>query len=159
MGFGQVHGLRDAWQGQFHALILVVEVIPKLRQSLRHIGGRERSLTGLPRQGRAFLADTATFDWLVERVQCYNPRRPEAQIRGSLLNNLKPPSRSAGGPSRTPVLSVPGGAGGAQGGAVGGGKGRRGKTNAHFTPRAARIAPLGGVGEVKRCRAGGVQPA
>ena len=31
-----------------------------------------------------------SFDWLVERVRRFNPRRPEAQIRGSLLNNLKP---------------------------------------------------------------------
>ena len=31
-----------------------------------------------------------SFDWLVQRVQQYNPRRPEKQIRGSLLNNLKP---------------------------------------------------------------------
>lgn len=30
-----------------------------------------------------------SFDWLVERVRRFNPRRPEAQIRGSLLNNLK----------------------------------------------------------------------
>ena len=29
------------------------------------------------------------FEWLVERVKQYNPRRPEKQIRGSLLNNLK----------------------------------------------------------------------
>ena len=41
---------------------------------------------------REFLEGTETFDsfdWLVERVRRYNPRRPEAQIRGSLLNNLK----------------------------------------------------------------------
>ena len=25
----------------------------------------------------------------VECIQCFNPRRPEAQIRGSLINNLK----------------------------------------------------------------------
>jgi len=39
-----------------------------------------------------FLEDTdvfESFDWLVERVKLYNPRRPEAQIRGSLVNNLK----------------------------------------------------------------------
>ena len=30
-----------------------------------------------------------SFDWLVQRVQKYNPRRPENQIRGSLINNLK----------------------------------------------------------------------
>jgi pimeloyl-ACP methyl ester carboxylesterase len=30
-----------------------------------------------------------SFDWLVERVRRFNPRRPEAQIRGSLLHNLK----------------------------------------------------------------------
>lgn len=41
---------------------------------------------------REFLEDTEifeSFDWLVERVRKYNPRRPEAQIRGSLINNLK----------------------------------------------------------------------
>ena len=41
---------------------------------------------------REFLEDTEvfeSFDWLVERVRRYNPRRPEEQIRGSLLNNLK----------------------------------------------------------------------
>ena len=39
-----------------------------------------------------FLEGTETFesfDWLVERVKRYNPRRPEEQIRGSLINNLK----------------------------------------------------------------------
>lgn len=30
-----------------------------------------------------------SFEWLVERVHQYNPRRPVEQIRGSLLNNLK----------------------------------------------------------------------
>ena len=47
-------------------------------------------------EGRAyiqeFLEGTETFDsfdWLVERVHQYNPRRPVNQIRGSLLNNLK----------------------------------------------------------------------
>ena len=41
---------------------------------------------------KEFLQDTEifeSFDWLVARVQRYNPRRPEEQIRGSLLNNLK----------------------------------------------------------------------
>jgi pimeloyl-ACP methyl ester carboxylesterase len=41
---------------------------------------------------REFLEGTETFesfDWLVERVKRFNPRRPENQIRGSLLNNLK----------------------------------------------------------------------
>jgi pimeloyl-ACP methyl ester carboxylesterase len=41
---------------------------------------------------REFLEGTEvfeSFDWLVERVRRFNPRRPEAQIRGSLLNNLK----------------------------------------------------------------------
>jgi pimeloyl-ACP methyl ester carboxylesterase len=41
---------------------------------------------------REFLEGTETFesfDWLVERVRRFNPRRPEAQIRGSLVNNLK----------------------------------------------------------------------
>ena len=39
-----------------------------------------------------FLRDSEVFDsfeWLVERVRKYNPRRPENQIRGSLLNNLR----------------------------------------------------------------------
>lgn len=39
-----------------------------------------------------FLEGTETFesfDWLVQRVRQYNPRRPEEQIRGSLLNNLR----------------------------------------------------------------------
>ena len=30
-----------------------------------------------------------SFDWLVQRVRQYNHRRPEEQIRGSLINNLK----------------------------------------------------------------------
>jgi pimeloyl-ACP methyl ester carboxylesterase len=30
-----------------------------------------------------------SFDWLVARVLQYNPRRPEVQVRGSLINNLK----------------------------------------------------------------------
>lgn len=41
---------------------------------------------------REFLEGTETFesfDWLVERVKKFNPRRPENQIRGSLINNLK----------------------------------------------------------------------
>jgi pimeloyl-ACP methyl ester carboxylesterase len=41
---------------------------------------------------REFLEGTETFesfDWLVERVKRFNPRRQENQIRGSLLNNLK----------------------------------------------------------------------
>lgn len=41
---------------------------------------------------KEFLQDTEvfeSFDWLVERVKRYNPRRPEEQIRGSLQNNLK----------------------------------------------------------------------
>ena len=39
-----------------------------------------------------FLEGTETFDsfeWLVQRVREYNPRRPEEQIRGSLINNLR----------------------------------------------------------------------
>lgn len=41
---------------------------------------------------REFLEGTETFesfDCLVERVKRFNPRRPENQIRGSLINNLK----------------------------------------------------------------------
>jgi pimeloyl-ACP methyl ester carboxylesterase len=30
-----------------------------------------------------------SFEWLVERVHEYNPRRPVEQIRGSLLNNIR----------------------------------------------------------------------
>ena len=30
-----------------------------------------------------------SFEWLVQRVHEYNPRRPVEQIRGSLINNLK----------------------------------------------------------------------
>jgi pimeloyl-ACP methyl ester carboxylesterase len=59
--------------------LVVVDVGPDVQaEGRRHI--------------REFLEGTETFesfDWLVERVQRFNPRRPEAQIRGSLLNNLK----------------------------------------------------------------------
>lgn len=59
--------------------LIVVDVGPDLQsEGRRHI--------------REFLEGTETFesfDWLVERVRRFNPRRPEAQIRGSLLNNLK----------------------------------------------------------------------
>jgi esterase len=59
--------------------LIVVDVGPDVQsEGRRHI--------------REFLEGTETFesfDWLVERVQRYNPRRPEAQIRGSLINNLK----------------------------------------------------------------------
>ena len=30
-----------------------------------------------------------SFDWLIQRIRQYNPRRPEEQIRGSLINNFK----------------------------------------------------------------------
>ncbi len=60
--------------------LIIVDVGPDVQaEGRRHI--------------REFLEGTETFesfDWLVERVKRYNPRRPEAQIRGSLLNNLKP---------------------------------------------------------------------
>jgi pimeloyl-ACP methyl ester carboxylesterase len=59
--------------------LIVVDVGPDVQaEGRRHI--------------REFLEGTETFesfDWLVERVRRYNPRRPEAQIRGSLINNLK----------------------------------------------------------------------
>jgi esterase len=59
--------------------LVVVDVGPDVQaEGRRHI--------------REFLEGTETFesfDWLVERVRRFNPRRPEAQIRGSLLNNLK----------------------------------------------------------------------
>lgn len=59
--------------------LIVVDVGPDIQaEGRRHI--------------REFLEGTETFDsfdWLVERVKRYNPRRPETQIRGSLLNNLK----------------------------------------------------------------------
>jgi pimeloyl-ACP methyl ester carboxylesterase len=59
--------------------LVIVDVGPDIQaEGRRHI--------------REFLEGTEvfeSFDWLVERVQRFNPRRPEAQIRGSLLNNLK----------------------------------------------------------------------
>jgi pimeloyl-ACP methyl ester carboxylesterase len=59
--------------------LIVVDVGPDIQaEGRRHI--------------REFLEGTETFesfDWLVERVRHFNPRRPEAQIRGSLINNLK----------------------------------------------------------------------
>jgi esterase len=59
--------------------LIVVDVGPDIQaEGRRHI--------------REFLEGTETFesfDWLVERVRRFNPRRPEAQIRGSLINNLK----------------------------------------------------------------------
>lgn len=59
--------------------LVVIDVGPDIQaEGRRHI--------------REFLEGTETFesfDWLVERVRRFNPRRPEAQIRGSLLNNLK----------------------------------------------------------------------
>ncbi len=53
--------------------------------------GPETNKAGTQRIGE-FLQDTEvfeSFDWLVKRVQKYNPHREEKQIRGSLLNNLK----------------------------------------------------------------------
>jgi pimeloyl-ACP methyl ester carboxylesterase len=59
--------------------LVIVDVGPDIQaEGRRHI--------------REFLEGTEvfeSFDWLVERVRRFNPRRPEAQIRGSLLNNLK----------------------------------------------------------------------
>ena len=59
--------------------MVIIDVGPDIQQEgRRHI--------------REFLEGTETFesfDWLVERVRRYNPRRSETQIRGSLLNNIK----------------------------------------------------------------------
>jgi pimeloyl-ACP methyl ester carboxylesterase len=59
--------------------LIVVDVGPDVQaEGRRHI--------------REFLEGTESFesfDWLVERVRRFNPRRPEVQIRGSLLNNVK----------------------------------------------------------------------
>jgi pimeloyl-ACP methyl ester carboxylesterase len=59
--------------------LVIVDVGPDVKaEGRRHI--------------QEFLEGTDTFDtfeWLVERVHEYNPRRPVEQIRGSLINNLK----------------------------------------------------------------------
>ena len=59
--------------------LVIVDVGPDVKaEGRRHI--------------QEFMEGTDTFesfDWLVERVLRYNPRRPEVQVRGSLVNNLK----------------------------------------------------------------------
>lgn len=59
--------------------LIIIDVGPDIQaEGRRHI--------------QEFLEGTETFesfDWLVERVKRFNPRRPEKQIRGSLINNLK----------------------------------------------------------------------
>jgi pimeloyl-ACP methyl ester carboxylesterase len=59
--------------------LIVIDVGPDVQaEGRRHI--------------QEFLEGTETFesfDWLVERVKRFKPRRPEEQIRGSLINNLK----------------------------------------------------------------------
>jgi pimeloyl-ACP methyl ester carboxylesterase len=78
MGGRNAYSFTAAYPGQVQRLV-VVDVGPDTEaEGRQHI--------------REFLEGTETFDsfdWLVERVKRFNPRRPEAQIRGSLLNNLK----------------------------------------------------------------------
>jgi pimeloyl-ACP methyl ester carboxylesterase len=78
MGGRNAYSFAARYPEKVHRLV-VVDVGPDVQaEGRRHI--------------REFLEGTETFesfDWLVERVQRFNPRRPEAQIRGSLLNNLK----------------------------------------------------------------------
>jgi pimeloyl-ACP methyl ester carboxylesterase len=78
MGGRNAYSFAAKYPEKVHRLI-IVDVGPDIQaEGRRHI--------------REFLEGTETFesfDWLVERVQRFNPRRPEAQIRGSLLNNLK----------------------------------------------------------------------
>ena len=78
MGGRNAYSFAANHPGKVHRLI-VVDVGPDVQaEGRRHI--------------REFLEGTETFesfDWLVQRVRRFNPRRPEAQIRGSLINNLK----------------------------------------------------------------------
>lgn len=78
MGGRNAYGFTATYPEKVQRLI-VIDVGPDMQaEGRRHI--------------REFLEGTETFDsfdWLVERVKRYNPRRPEEQIRGSLLNNLK----------------------------------------------------------------------
>jgi pimeloyl-ACP methyl ester carboxylesterase len=78
MGGRNAYSFAAAYPNKAQRLI-VIDVGPDVQaEGQRHI--------------REFLEGTETFesfDWLVERVQRFNPRRPEAQIRGSLINNLK----------------------------------------------------------------------
>ena len=78
MGGRNAYGFAAKYPQKVHRLV-VIDVGPDVQQEgRRHI--------------QEFLEGTETFesfDWLVQRVQRYNPRRPEAQIRGSLLNNIK----------------------------------------------------------------------
>ena len=78
MGGRNAYSFAAANPDKIHHLI-IIDVGPDVQaEGRRHI--------------REFLEGTETFetfDWLVERVRRFNPRRPEEQIRGSLLNNLK----------------------------------------------------------------------
>ncbi len=78
MGGRNAYGFTAAYPEKVQRLV-VIDVGPDTQaEGRRHI--------------REFLEGTETFDsfdWLVERVKRFNPRRPEEQIRGSLLNNLK----------------------------------------------------------------------
>ena len=78
MGGRNSYGLASAHPDKVRAMI-VVDVGPETEEK-----GRKRI--------QEFLEDSYefdSFDWLVERVQKYNPWREEKQIRGSLINNLK----------------------------------------------------------------------
>lgn len=68
--------LKPAGEGQIEPLLEMVQ----------GESWRESHLT-TPGNARKMYFDFSVR--LVERVQRFNPRRPEAQIRGSLINNLK----------------------------------------------------------------------
>ncbi len=78
MGGRNAYSLAAGYPEKVHRMV-IIDVGPDIQQEgRRHI--------------REFLEGTETFesfDWLVERVRRYNPRRSETQIRGSLLNNIK----------------------------------------------------------------------
>lgn len=78
MGGRNAYGFAGAHPEKVKAMV-VVDVGPEIEKAgSNHI--------------REFLQDTEifeSFDWLVDRVKRYNPLRPEEQIRGSLINNLK----------------------------------------------------------------------
>jgi pimeloyl-ACP methyl ester carboxylesterase len=78
MGGRNSYGLAAAHPEKVRAMI-IVDVGPETQEA-----GRKRI--------SEFLEDSYefdSFDWLVARVQQYNPWREEKQIRGSLINNLK----------------------------------------------------------------------
>ncbi len=78
MGGRNAYGLAAAHPEKVRRLI-IVDVGPETMEQ-----GRRRISDFL--EGSV---EFESFDWLVERVKQYNPWRPEKQIRGSLLNNLK----------------------------------------------------------------------